>query len=59
MLTLINPVFLMVLGAKRVILSFSDHTQALGLKVQGKEFRLINDDTVEGVVDDPRGYSRA
>ena len=28
-------------------------------KVQGKEFRLINDDTVEGVVDDPRGYSRA
>ena len=28
-------------------------------KVQGKEFRLINDDTVEGVVDDPRGYTRA
>jgi len=28
-------------------------------KVAGKEFRLINDDTVEGVVDDPRGYSRA
>ncbi len=27
-------------------------------KVAGKEFRLINDDTVEGVVDDPRGYSR-
>ena len=28
-------------------------------KVQGKEFRIINDDTVEAVVDDPRGYSRA
>lgn len=28
-------------------------------KVKGKEFRLINDDTVEAVVDDPRGYSRA
>jgi len=25
----------------------------------GKEFRLINDDTVEAVVEDPRGYSRA
>lgn len=28
-------------------------------KVMGKEFRLINDDTVEAVVEDPRGYSRA
>ena len=28
-------------------------------KVMGREFRLINDDTVEGVVEDPRGYSRA
>tara|TARA_R110000803_G_scaffold35103_6_gene76199 strand:- start:1285 stop:1653 length:369 start_codon:yes stop_codon:yes gene_type:complete len=28
-------------------------------KVHGKEFRLINDDTVEAVVDDPRGYARA
>lgn len=28
-------------------------------KVLGKEFRLINDDTVEAVVEDPRGYSRA
>ena len=28
-------------------------------KLRGKEFRLINDDTVEAVVDDPRGYSRA
>ena len=27
-------------------------------KVAGKEFRLINDDTVEGVVDVPRGYTR-
>lgn len=28
-------------------------------KVSGKEFRLINDDTVEAVVADPRGYTRA
>jgi co-chaperonin GroES (HSP10) len=28
-------------------------------KVQGREFRLINDDTVEATVEDPRGYSRA
>jgi co-chaperonin GroES (HSP10) len=28
-------------------------------KVFGKEFRLINDDTVEAVVADPRGYTRA
>ncbi len=29
------------------------------IKVQGKEFRLINDDTVEAVVEDPRGVERA
>lgn len=28
-------------------------------KIHGREFRIINDDTVEGVVQDPRGYSRA
>lgn len=28
-------------------------------KVGGKEFRIINDDTVEAVVEDPRGYTRA
>ena len=27
--------------------------------IHGKEFRIINDDTVQAVVDDPRGYSRA
>tara|TARA_R110000824_G_scaffold36774_5_gene113838 strand:+ start:2033 stop:2440 length:408 start_codon:yes stop_codon:yes gene_type:complete len=27
--------------------------------VYGKEFRIINDDTVQAVVDDPRGYTRA
>ena len=27
--------------------------------IHGKEFRLINDDTVEAVVDDPRGVQRA
>ena len=28
-------------------------------KIHGKEFRLINDDTVEAVVEDPLGYTRA
>jgi len=28
-------------------------------KLRGEEFRLINDDTVEAVVDDPREYTRA
>lgn len=28
------------------------------LKIHGREFRLINDDSVEGVVEDPRGISR-
>lgn len=27
-------------------------------KIENKEFRLINDDTVEAVVDDPRGFKR-
>lgn len=29
------------------------------VKIHGREFRLINDDSVEGVVEDPRGVSRA
>lgn len=29
------------------------------VKIFGKEFRLINDDQVDAVVDDPRGISRA
>lgn len=29
------------------------------IKIHGQEFRIINDDTVEAVVDDPRGYARA
>lgn len=29
------------------------------LKVDGQEYRLINDDTVEAVVDDPRSVERA
>ena len=28
------------------------------LKIHGREFRLINDDSVEAVVDDPRGIKR-
>ena len=28
-------------------------------KIEKQEFRLINDDTVEAVVSDPRGYARA
>ena len=29
------------------------------IKIHGKEFRIINDDSVEAVVQDPRGVSRA
>ena len=29
------------------------------IKIHGKEFRLINDDSVEAVVQDPRGITRA
>jgi co-chaperonin GroES (HSP10) len=29
------------------------------LKIHGREFRLLNDDSVEAVVQDPRGISRA
>ena len=32
--------------------------QGTRFKIHGKEFRIINDDNVEAVVDDPRGYSR-
>jgi len=28
------------------------------LKIHGREFRMINDDSVEGVVQDPRGITR-
>jgi co-chaperonin GroES (HSP10) len=29
------------------------------VKIHGREFRIMNDDAVEGVVEDPRGISRA
>ena len=29
------------------------------IKIHGKEFRVINDDNVEAVVDDPRGIEKA
>ena len=29
------------------------------IKIHGKEFRLINDDSVEAIVDDPRGVIKA
>ena len=29
------------------------------VKIHGREFRIINDDSVEGIVEDPRGISRA
>ena len=32
---------------------------ATRLKIHGKEFRIINDDSVEAVVQDPRGIKRA
>ena len=28
------------------------------LKIHGREFRIINDDSVEGIVEDPRGITR-
>lgn len=28
-------------------------------KIHGREFRMLHDDAVEGVVEDPRGYQRA
>ena len=28
------------------------------IKIHGKEFRIINDDSVEGVIQDPRGITR-
>lgn len=29
------------------------------VKVHGQEFRFVNDDTIDGVVEDPRGVERA
>jgi co-chaperonin GroES (HSP10) len=29
------------------------------VKIHGREFRIINDDAVEGIVEDPRGIKRA
>ena len=29
------------------------------LKIHGREFRIINDDSVEGIVEDPRGITRS
>lgn len=29
------------------------------MKIHGREFRMVNDDSVEGTVEDPRGISRA
>lgn len=29
------------------------------IRIHGREFRMINDDAVEGVVEDPRGIARA
>jgi len=28
------------------------------LVIHGRDFRIINDDSVEGIVDDPRGIKR-
>ena len=32
--------------------------QGTRIKIHGTEFRMINDDNVEAIVDDPRGYER-
>lgn len=29
------------------------------IKINGQEFRFVNDDTIDGVIDDPRGVERA
>lgn len=29
------------------------------VKIHGQEFRFVNDDTIDGVIDDPRGIERA
>jgi co-chaperonin GroES (HSP10) len=29
------------------------------IKIHGREFRMINDDAVEGIIEDPRGITRA
>ena len=34
-------------------------TSGTRLKIHGREFRIINDDSVEATVDDPRGITRA
>ena len=34
-------------------------TSGSRLNIHGRQFRIINDDSVEGVVDDPRGISRS
>ena len=39
------------------VTSASDGNEAIPL-IHGREFRIINDDTVEAVVDDPRGIKR-
>ncbi len=49
----------MVHTVKKVILLLFRSYSGTRFKIKGEEFRLINDDTVEAVVDDPRGYARA
>ncbi len=50
---------------RRVSLYGSDNPDSLrgqyfdGVVIHGREFRIINDDTVEAVVQDPRGIRRA
>ena len=34
-------------------------TSGTRLKIHGREFRILNDDSVEAVVEDPRGITRA
>jgi co-chaperonin GroES (HSP10) len=34
-------------------------TSGTRLKIHGKEFRIMNDDSIEAVVQDPRGISRS
>jgi hypothetical protein len=46
-------------GAKKEISSLVRTYSGTRFKIFGKEFRLINDDQVDAVVQDPRGLTRA
>jgi hypothetical protein len=52
-----RPSFQVARGANRGFCFVSPHAGSR-LVIHGREFRVINDDNVEGTVDDPRGIKR-